>query len=119
MILIVPLTFTRMPKPSKKAKANKPAAETTTAEPAGDPEAAIPLEDNFEVQLDDPTPMDHEDVAAPGGDNMETMAEPTSRKRAHVAARHGRRAADVPADVKVSRKATLQFLVTSQRRYRF
>ena len=70
-----------MPKPSKKAKLNKPAAETTTAEPAEDPEAANPPEENVEVQHDDPAPMDHEDLAAPGGDVMENTAEPASPVR--------------------------------------
>ena len=38
-------------------------------------------EDNVEVQLDDPAPMDHEDLAAPGGDAMENTAEPASPVR--------------------------------------
>ena len=45
-----------MPKPSKKAKANKSAAEHTTADPAEDPEAANPPEEAVEVQHDDPSP---------------------------------------------------------------
>ena len=70
-----------MPKPSKKAKANKPAVEITTAEPTEDPEAAILLEDNLEAQIDDPIPMDRDDVAAPGGDDMENTGEPASPVR--------------------------------------
>ena len=56
-----------MPKPSKKAKLSKPAVENTTAEPAEDPEAANPLQENVKVPHDDPSPMDQEDLAAPGG----------------------------------------------------
>ena len=67
-----------MPKPSKKAKLDKLAVENTTSEPAEDPEAANPLEENNEVPHDDPSPMDREDLAAPGDDPMENPAEPAS-----------------------------------------
>ena len=81
MIFIALLIFISMPKPSKKAKLNKPATEHTTTEPAEDLGAANPLEENIEVQHDDPSPMDHEDLAAPGGDAMENTAEPASPVR--------------------------------------
>ena len=78
MILIVPLTFSSKPKPSKKAKATKTAAETATAEPAADPYEVIPPENDPAAQFDDSTPMDHDDIVAPEDTNVENVIEPAS-----------------------------------------
>ena len=80
MTLIYFLIPFSKPKPSKKAKANKPTAETAIDDPAVDPDTTVPPEGERTIPLEDPAPMDH--ATAPENPNTENVHEPASPARA-------------------------------------
>ena len=81
-LISFPIPFSK-PKPSKRAKASKTAAETANDDPAADPDTVIPPENEPTVQLEDPAPMDHNYATAPENPNAEDVHEPASPARAN------------------------------------